>query len=105
AGLYLSIPSHVRVNGKLQSVPEIIVRSQSGQQVDFDWLLRAPIPKYWIPEILNVDPTMSALSMFAKLRLNYWYGPRPSLDLIQMKKIQAAVRRSTNHEFLAAALF
>lgn len=63
AGLHRGVPSHVRVRGELQSVPRMLVQSFPSGRLEFDWLDRVPIPKYWIPEMITANPSMSAFPL------------------------------------------
>src|SRR5439155_1634498 len=100
-----SCPSHVRIAGKLESVPAIIVnRWLQGCPSDVDWLDRAPFPRYWIAELFSIDPTLKSLALLAN-RSFEWFGPSVSLSVKEMKDLLSAVRVARDPAFAAGALF
>lgn len=99
-----SCPSHVRISGKLESVPAILTRRWLDSSPQNDWLERAPFPNYWVPDLLKTDPTLKSLALLASRRLSS-YGPSVSLDIKEMKALLSAVCTSSDPAFAAGALF
>ncbi len=103
--LYRSCPSHVRIAGKLESVPGIIVnRWLQGSSPEEDWLDRTFFPMYWISELFRTDPALESLAVLASRPLD-WCGPWTRLDVPEMKKLFSIVRRSDDPAVAAGALF
>jgi NACHT domain len=103
--LYRSCPSHVRIAGKLESVPAIIVNKWlQGSSPDGDWIDRTFFPMYWIPELVRTDPALRSLAVLASRPLD-WCGPWVRLDVPEMKELFSIVRQSGDPAVAAGALF
>lgn len=99
-----SLPSHVRVAGNLQSVPELLASGQSVSDTNLSWLEDVPIARYWIPGLLDCDSSFSVLARVAARTVS-WFGPIPQLRLTEMKRIFSVASKSSDEAFLSGALF
>ena len=103
--LHCTAPSHVRINGTLQSVLRLLIDSaEKGNMVVPSWVSRVPVPKYWVVELPASDCLSSALRLLAHRRVG-WNGPKGRLGLLAMRKVLSEVRRSDNPEVSSGALY
>lgn len=103
--LYRSCPSHVRIAGKLESVPSIIVdRWLRGVPPKGDWLDRTVFPMYWIPELFRADSTLRSLAAVGRRPLD-WFGPWVQLEIPEIKALFSVTHQSDDPAVAAGALF
>jgi hypothetical protein len=104
-GLYRSCPSHVRIDGELHSIASLrFSDKQVNLRARLPWIERVPVPQYWIPEILDLDPTAAILGQVALGIVNE-YGPEAQLGLLDMRKLNSAIKISNDPAIAAGGLF
>jgi hypothetical protein len=101
--LVRSCPSHIRINGKLESVPALIVKRFENSLQMNDWLQRAPFAKYWIPELIRVDPSLKSLAVLSHRSVE-WFGGHISLSEDDFTKVLSLVDQSNDPALSAGAL-
>jgi hypothetical protein len=102
-----TVPSHIRVNGKLESVPAMLFRyAIEGTAPAFEWISHVPIPRYWLAEMLGADGgDLSQMLRFIASHPVRLGGAAQNLSLLEMRRVVAAVRRSGDTAVAAGALY